>query len=138
MKKVVMGVVLVLIIIAAVVFVVKRMGGTAPSIAKVLATRPPYKMMDVTDPAHPVIAEVPALAKELEYQQQQNTGYLKDPKTGKIYAGIMTCLSCGKEIPNPPMPMEVGFIQKGTILSQYKCPLCGNAATNVSPPQLPD
>jgi hypothetical protein len=66
---------------------------------------------------------------ERGYNQYYN---YRNLETGKFtLAEPMKCASCGKTIPRPQMTGEQmdNIVTMNRIMSEYKCPLCGEAAS---------
>lgn len=123
MKKMVMGVVLVLIIIGAVVFVVKRMNRSVPPVDVVL-DKTMIKYADITDPdpANFKIVDISLRVQDKEGTIVPETHYLYHAKSGKTYAHIIICMSCKRVI--PVWPYGPG-VDPNSGAETYRCPVCG-------------
>jgi len=118
-------VVLVLLIIVAVVWAVKRTAVPPKGKAYYEAWNRPMKVMDVETKGE---VEVKTGEWEQQLKVDKATGYRIDPKTGHKLAIRMQCFSCHKWIPSPPIPVDATPEQIEKIHREYKCPECGKPA----------
>jgi len=120
-NKVIGGVVLVLVIIGAVVVIVRQQSGSGRPPAEVLAR--PVKLIQTEKPFE---VKTFTTAEAMDAAVDPATGYRKIGD--KSWATIITCSSCGKEIPEAPV--KAGSTEPPQ-LGKYMCPICGKPAYQV-------
>jgi len=122
MSKNIWVVVLIVIIIAAVVIGVVLMKPKAGE-AKEKVARQKIKVID------PKTLETVTVVRGdyVKWQVDKATGYRIEPETGRLLARRMKCMSCGKWIPDAPIPRRAG-IDEDEARAKYICPLCKKPA----------
>ena len=130
-KRIVIGAVLLIVIIVAAVFALKRAVGTPPQAPQLamMVEKIDMKTLDVITES-----EGDWVGKYASNEQ----GFYKSPKTGEYtMVPAIKCASCGQPVPDPFVvagvrPGKIPVEEMEKITSEAKCPRCGK---NVYPPE---
>jgi DNA-directed RNA polymerase subunit RPC12/RpoP len=130
-KRAVTAVVLLVLLVLAIVWGVRRtFGRQGPPTA---VSGEMVKMMD-----YKTLESVSLPRSEWEGLRSRipGTNTYKNPKTGQhTLVGVFKCANCGKDIPSMPVPDEAtvnGDFRK--MRAEYKCPYCGKSPFDLPGP----
>lgn len=126
MKQGVWVAILVVVIIIAVVIAVASTTGRSRSEGRTAAETAMIAVIDVQS------------GEKVQVKAKDWTGYKVDPDTsyrigegGRRLSEVFRCVSCGQEIPAPPIPIEERRDKgEGWYRRSYRCPKCKGPATD--------
>ena len=117
-KKIVVAAALVVVIVVAVVWTIRT---------QVRKAAPPKWVMNM--PTEKINVQTFATITKTYGEWKslgKKDGLYKDPDSGEyVMADVITCASCGENIPEPVVPEDKA---PGPIFAKYKCPKCGKKA----------
>jgi len=117
----VIAIVLIVVAIVVVAFMVQRVTGKA---------RPPkWHRQAGLEKIDLETLEIISLSNDDWKKIGKEMNAWKHPETGKYtMMPIMTCDSCGEQIPEPKIPPDGSYSDITSLLEKYVCPKCGKRA----------